>query len=96
MENEQYATPATWLVEAHRDFLRRRRNGDALTSDDWVWLNPNDRVRIQRRNETAAAGVIDVVAPDASIFWVWLDEGRGRVALHSDDAAAHVWFDANT
>jgi hypothetical protein len=95
MENEQYSTSVAWIVEAHRDLVRRRCNGDALTSDDWFWLNPDDRVRIQRPNETAAAGVIDIVAPDASIFWVWLDEGRGRVALHRDDAA-HVWFEAST
>jgi hypothetical protein len=41
------------------------------------------------------ADVIDVIAPDASIFWVWLDDGRGRVALHRDDDA-HVWFEADT
>jgi hypothetical protein len=59
----------------------RPRSGSALTTDDWVWLNPNDRVKLQRENEAIAAVFIDVVAPDASIFWVWLDGGRGRVAL---------------
>lgn len=62
-----------------------------LKPDDWVWLNPNDRVRIKRENEYVVLGTVDDVSPDASIFWIWLDGGQGRVAIHEDDNTS-VWF----
>jgi hypothetical protein len=34
---------------------------------------------------------VDLVAPDASVFWVWLDGGLGRIALHREDDAC-VWL----
>lgn len=70
----------------------RPSSGSALTVNEWVWLNENDRVKVQREYESVTAGVIDVVAPDASVFWVWLDGGRGRVALHMDENVS-VWFE---
>lgn len=70
----------------------QREAPEALTPDNWVWLNPDDRVKVQREREAMATGVIDVVAPDASIFWIWLDGGRGRVALHMDDNVS-VWLE---
>ncbi|MFF2315287.1 hypothetical protein ACFVTE_03360 [Arthrobacter sp. NPDC058097] len=33
-----------------------------------------------------------MIAEDASIFWVWLDHGRGRIAVHQDDDVK-VWFE---
>ncbi|WP_223937306.1 hypothetical protein [Arthrobacter sp. StoSoilB5] len=84
---------AAWPAVTTIDTAARPSSGSALTPDDWVWLSPNDRVRIQRENEAALAGFIDIVAPDASIFWIWLDEGRGRVALHMDDDVG-VWLEA--
>jgi hypothetical protein len=29
-------------------------------------------------------GAIDVLTGDASVFWVWLDGGRGRIAVYVD------------
>ncbi|MET3812400.1 hypothetical protein [Arthrobacter sp. UYEF3] len=66
--------------------------GGKLAIEDWVLLNPGYRVRVQRENESVTAGFVDVVAPDASVFWVWLDDGRGRVALHEHDNVA-VWLE---
>lgn len=35
-------------------------------------------------------GTVDDMAPDGSIFWIWIDGGGGRTALHKDDDI-RVW-----
>lgn len=99
MENEKLnntAAPteqeALLAAETYINVPTRPSRGTVLTPDDWVWLNPNDRVKVQREKEPVTAGAIDVVALDASIFWIWLDGGRGRVALHMDDNVS-VWLE---
>ncbi len=93
MPKDSAAPKGVWTPETHMVWAATRpRVGDALTTDEWVWLNPNDRVKVQRGNGPIAAGFIDVVAPDASIFWIWLDDGRGRVALHMGDIVS-VWLE---
>jgi hypothetical protein len=77
--------------------------GPALSTDDWVFLNPGDRVFVERANETPRYGTIDDVSEDATLIWVWLD-GLGRVLvtenddvtfsvdrLHSTKANAGMW-----
>ena len=72
-------------AKLHQDAgLRLRRN-------DWERLTPGDRVSIHLDGNAAHSGLVDIVAPDASIFWVLLDEGRGRVAIHEGDDAS-VWL----
>ncbi|RAX46863.1 hypothetical protein DQ354_04610 [Arthrobacter sp. AQ5-06] len=66
--------------------------GQRFATEDWARLKPGYRVRVQRANEAVTAGRVDVIAPDAFVFWVWLDGGRGRVALHEDDNVA-VWLE---
>lgn len=63
---------------------------DSLRYEDWVELNPGHRVRVQRYGESAANGTVDHVAEDASCFWVWLDDGRGRVLISEGDGSS-VW-----
>lgn len=63
-----------------------------LQREDWVWLNDGCRVRVKRENNRVVTGMVDIVAPDASIFWVWLDHGQGRIALHEDDQVT-VWIE---
>lgn len=62
----------------------------ALTLDGWVDLNPGDRITIRTSAKLVAAGTVDIVAFDASIFWIWLDEGRGRIAIHEHDET-DIW-----
>lgn len=66
--------------------------GPPLTTDDWVFLNPNDRVLVRARDASLESGVVDVVASDASVFWIWLDGGRGRITIHESDVV-QVWFE---
>ena len=68
--------------------------GEKLEVEKWVWLNSGQRVRVKREREAVSGGFVDLVAPDASIFWVWLDDGRGRIALHEDDKVS-VWYEDN-
>jgi hypothetical protein len=77
-----------------RDFAARvvRPYGRPLMPYDWVCLNSNDRVCVQRENENLVNGTVDVVASDASVFWIWLDNGLGRVAVHEADNVS-VWFE---
>lgn len=57
---------------------------------DWVELNTDDQVIIRTADGVTAGGQVDVVADDASIFWVWLEGGAGRVAVHEEDDT-QVW-----
>lgn len=63
---------------------------ELLSYEDWVELDPGSRVRVQRVGDLAADGTVDDVAEDASCFWVWLDDGRGRVLISERDGST-VW-----
>ena len=64
--------------------------GEPLPADEWASLTSNERIAVRRGEGPAATGTVDIVAADGSIFWVHLDNGRGRVAIHVEDDAA-VW-----
>lgn len=65
--------------------------GAPLVLDDWATLQPNDRVCVRQDDKSVSHGRVDIVAADAAIFWIWLDGGQGRVALHREDNVG-VWF----
>lgn len=56
-----------------------------LALDDWVFLNTGDPVIVNTPEGRTFSGSIDIVADDASIFWVWVDGGGGRVAVQKED-----------
>ncbi|MET3774255.1 hypothetical protein ABIC98_003928 [Arthrobacter nitrophenolicus] len=58
--------------------------------DDWVELNQGDRVRVRRPGGQVHSARVDDVAEDASYFWVWLDQARGRVLISKGDGST-VW-----
>lgn len=62
-----------------------------LPPNNWIWLNEGDRVRIRCRELPPVSATVDMVAADASIFWVWLDGGRGRIGIHEYDMVT-VWL----
>lgn len=53
-----------------------------LTADDWIHLNTGDEVVIERAGELPQRGQVDDVNDDASIFWIHLYGGRGRILVH--------------
>lgn len=57
--------------------------------DDWVTLNTGDAVVVERRGDIPREGTVDVVSEDASVFWVWLAAGQGRILVSADDSL--VW-----
>lgn len=48
---------------------------------DWTRLSRGDVVRVMRSDGTTAAGHIDMLALDRSVFWVIQESGRGRVMI---------------
>jgi hypothetical protein len=56
-----------------------------MNSDDWVYLNIGDRVSVRRTSDCCRTGYIDAINHEATIFWVQLDEGRGRVLVYDGD-----------
>lgn len=62
----------------------------ALALDDWVLLNADDPVILQTPEGRTLAGNVDVVAHDASIFWIWIEGGGGRIAVH-EHGDCQVW-----
>ncbi|MEK0155722.1 hypothetical protein [Arthrobacter oryzae] len=52
---------------------------------NWMKLSRKDEVEIYRHGELVASGRVDMLALDASVFWVVQNDGRGRTMfLHSD------------
>ena len=58
-----------------------------LTIADWVYLNVGDEVVVQRLGELPHAGEVDDVNDDATIFWVCLHNGRGRILVSARDGS---------
>jgi hypothetical protein len=56
-----------------------------LAFNDWVYLNPGDEVVVQRVGRSPYQGWVDDINDDASVFWVWLNDGRGRILVHAGD-----------
>jgi hypothetical protein len=61
-----------------------------LPEIQWQFLRPGDRVAVERRGEALSRGIVDEVAYGAAGFWVWLDNGRGRIYLHPG-AGSRAW-----
>jgi len=53
--------------------------------EQWIHLNSGDTVIIQRAGEAPNTGQIDEVNEEATMFWVLLDQGRGRILVHAGD-----------
>ncbi len=64
--------------------------GLPVPPEQWQSFAPGDRVFVRRGLDTEVTGVIDMIANDSSVFWVWGEAGRGRIALHIKDDAS-VW-----
>ena len=60
---------------------------ESFDVDQWIHLNSGDRVLIQRAGEYLNTGHIDDINEDATVIWVWLDHGRGRILVHEGDKA---------
>ncbi|MFJ4041413.1 hypothetical protein ACIPWF_09965 [Paenarthrobacter sp. NPDC089989] len=55
-----------------------------LTYDDWLYLNPGDRVIVLRNGYAPQAATVDDVSDDASYFWLQVD-GQQRVLVMEGD-----------
>jgi hypothetical protein len=62
-----------------------------LSESEWHVLQPLDRVRVKRPGESSDTGSVDQVMAGAAVFWVWLDDGKGRILVHQDDGRTAVW-----
>ena len=58
-----------------------------LTSDDRIHLKSGDEVIIERAGELPQRGEVDDVNEDASIFWIHLYGGRGRILVYEGDGS---------
>ena len=65
--------------------------GAELPSREWDQLEEGHQVLVQRDGLEPLAGEVDAVTHDASVFWVWLDGGRGRIAVYVDEGT-RVWL----
>ena len=69
--------------------------GDDLPYRKWDQLKVGCHVMVQREGQSLLKGEVDVISPDAAIFWVWLDGGRGRIAVYGDENT-YVWLPKGT
>jgi hypothetical protein len=65
--------------------------GNALPGSMWGQLEEGDYIIIERDGEPTMGGEVEIVSADASVFWVRIDRGRGRIAVHAD-AGTSVWL----
>lgn len=68
-----------------------RDKGNELPPSQWEQLQEGHYVLVQREDEPLRVGEVDVLTQDAAVFWVWLDGGRGRIAVYADEGTC-VWL----
>ncbi|WP_307612847.1 hypothetical protein [Pseudarthrobacter sp. W1I19] len=56
----------------------------------WKYLLPDEPVLLRREGRTVNAGWIDEINDDATILWVYLHSGMGRVLIHAEDGV-EIW-----
>jgi hypothetical protein len=64
---------------------------EELSYSQWGQLEEGRYVIVQRNNEPPLAGKVDTRTEDASVLWVWLDDGLGRIAVYADEGA-RIWL----
>jgi hypothetical protein len=52
---------------------------------NWCKLSRADEVTVCRDRRKVAAGRVDVVALDGSVFWILHEDGKGRAMVHQKD-----------
>ena len=52
---------------------------------NWCRLSRADEVTVCRDRRKVAAGRVDMVALDGSVFWIIQEDGRGRAMIHQKD-----------
>lgn len=65
--------------------------GEELFHYQWNQLEEGHSVIIQRDNQPPLPGKVDVRTDDGSIFWVWLNNGHGRIAVFATEDTC-VWL----
>jgi hypothetical protein len=69
--------------------------GEDLLYGQWSQLEEGHRVIVQRDDQPPLAGIVDMRTEDASVFWVLLNGGRGRIAVYADEGTS-VWLPKTT
>ena len=65
--------------------------GAELSPSQWKQLEEGQYVLVQRQGAGVRGGEVDVLTAHATIFWVLLDGGQGRIAIF-DDEDIRVWL----
>ncbi|MBT2585386.1 hypothetical protein [Arthrobacter sp. ISL-95] len=65
--------------------------GEELPPMEWRRLEEGRLVLVQLDNGPILAGEVDEATDDATVFWVWLERGLGRLAVFDDDNIS-VWL----
>ncbi|GAB3274068.1 hypothetical protein GCM10027449_11970 [Sinomonas notoginsengisoli] len=71
-------------MSGHNDDSTR----DDFTRDDFTQVVPGDPVTVTAPGRLMVSGIVDAVAPDASVLWVIEDGGQGRCMVHRTDGAS--------
>ncbi|MBT8163614.1 MULTISPECIES: hypothetical protein [Arthrobacter] len=79
----------------HSRLLRLRADRDIRPLPDWSKLARNDTVSVLRRDGSVAAGRIDMINVDRTIFWLIQNDGRGRIMICHDDSPSVLKTDQN-
>lgn len=72
-------------------FPVRWDKGTELPPWQWSQLEEGHRVLVQREGGAVLSGIVDTHTADGSVFWAWLDRGRGRIAVYANEGT-HVWL----
>lgn len=59
--------------------------GAELSPSQWRRLEEGQYVLVRRQGEALRGGEVDVLNYHATIFWVQLDDGQGRIAIYDDE-----------
>jgi hypothetical protein len=80
------------IKPAMREFLApvSYDKGNELPCSEWGQLEQGHSVIVQRDDGPLLGGEVDVRTYDASVLWIWLDGGAGRIAVYADQGT-RVW-----
>lgn len=82
------STPSgSYVYQDALNSVLESNHGDLLLSEDWIYLNTGDKVVVHRQREARCSGRIDEVSDDATILWIHLDHGRGRILIFEGDGS---------
>lgn len=79
-----------WRLASDASAHEHERRREPLLMKQWKYLWPHEFIELRRGNIVLGTGYVDETTDDASIIWIHLANGRGRILIHHNDGI-DIW-----